>query len=130
MSVSWLLGRFQLKCPHCWPMPQANLKILPPRAPRQCTVDETTLPRAWFHPSSPPSRGELPPIPGYLDTWSPAQDVENTNYTLLHMTLTVASHEMVWYICGLPSKFLATIASLHTEHVNTPLRRCRNLQTN
>ena len=69
-------------------------------------------------------------ILGYLKYL--ANDVENTNYTSIHMTSN-CSRKMKWFqeyteIAKAFSEQVST-ASLHTEHVNI-LRRCRTLQTN
>jgi len=70
------------------------------------------------------SGGEPTFHPGYLDILRHlAEDVENTNYTSIHMTSN-CSRNMKWfeeYVETAKSFHRASItASLHTEHVNTP----------
>jgi len=69
------------------------------------------------------SGGEPTFHPGYLDILRHlAEDVENTNYTSIHMTSN-CSRPMKWFEqyveCAKPFHRASITASLHTEHLNT-----------
>jgi organic radical activating enzyme len=127
-TVSWLLGRFcNYKCSYCWPYARSDRKDHRPTELCIKTIDEIkTQARAngfnSFHFSL--SGGEPTFHPGYLDIMEHlANDVDNTNYTSVHMT-TNMSRNMRWfetYVQHAAKFHRASItASLHTEHVNTP----------
>jgi organic radical activating enzyme len=127
-TVSWLLGRFcNYKCSYCWPYARSDRKDHRPTELCLLTVDEIkrqARERGFnsFHFSL--SGGEPTFHPGYLDIMGHlAGDVENTNYTSVHMTSN-CSRNMKWFETYVEhaSKFhrASITASLHTEHVNTP----------
>ena len=127
-TVSWLLGRFcNYKCSYCWPYARSDRKDHRPTELCLLTVDEIkrqARERGFnsFHFSL--SGGEPTFHPGYLDIMGHlARDVDNTNYTSVHMTSN-CSRNMTWFKTYVDhaSKFhrASITASLHTEHVNTP----------
>lgn len=127
-SVSWLLGRFcNYRCSYCWPYARSNTKDHRPTELCLKTIDEIkrqARERSFnsFHFSL--SGGEPTFHPGYLDIMKHlADDVENTNYTSVHMTSN-CSRPMNWFETYVyhASKFhrASITASLHVEHVNTP----------
>ena len=127
-TVSWLLGRFcNYKCSYCWPYARSDRKDHRPTELCLLTVDEIkrqARERGFnsFHFSL--SGGEPTFHPGYLDIMGHlARDVDNTNYTSVHMTSN-CSRNMKWFETYVKhaSKFhrASITASLHTEHVNTP----------
>jgi len=127
-TVSWLLGRFcNYRCSYCWPYARSDRKDHRPTELCLLTVDEIKRQARLngfnsFHFSL--SGGEPTFHPGYLDILRHlAEDVENTNYTSIHMTSN-CSRNMKWfeeYVETAKSFHRASItASLHTEHVNTP----------
>ena len=127
-TVSWLLGRFcNYKCSYCWPYARSDRKDHRPTELCLLTVDEIkrqARERGFnsFHFSL--SGGEPTFHPGYLDIMGHlARDVDNTNYTSVHMTSN-CSRNMKWFKTYVEhaSKFhrASITASLHTEHVNTP----------
>lgn len=127
-SVSWLLGRFcNYRCSYCWPYARSNTKDHRPTELCLKTIDEIkrqARERSFnsFHFSL--SGGEPTFHPGYLDIMKHlADDVENTNYTSVHMTSN-CSRPMNWFETYVDhaSKFhrASITASLHVEHVNTP----------
>lgn len=127
-TVSWLLGRFcNYKCSYCWPYARSDRKDHRPTELCLKTVDEIkrqARERGFnsFHFSL--SGGEPTFHPGYLDIMKHlADDVDNTNYTSVHMTSN-CSRNMAWFkeYVEHASKFhrASITASLHTEHVNTP----------
>jgi len=127
-SVSWLLGRFcNYRCSYCWPYARSNTKDHRPTELCLKTIDEIkrqARERSFnsFHFSL--SGGEPTFHPGYLDIMKHlADDVENTNYTSVHMTSN-CSRPMNWFgtYVDHASKFhrASITASLHVEHVNTP----------
>ena len=126
-TVSWLLGRFcNYKCSYCWPYARSDRKDHRPTELCLLTVDEIKRQARdngfnSFHFSL--SGGEPTFHPGYLDILKHlADDVDNTNYTSVHMT-TNMSRNMKWfkqYVEAVKPFHRASItASLHTEHVNS-----------
>lgn len=126
-SVSWLLGRFcNYRCSYCWPYARSNTKDHRPTELCLQTIDEIkrqARERSFnsFHFSL--SGGEPTFHPGYLDIMKHlADDVDNTNYTSVHMTSN-CSRKMDWFKTYVDhaSKFhrASITASLHVEHVNT-----------
>jgi hypothetical protein len=127
-TVSWLLGRFcNYNCSYCWPYARSNKKDHRPTELNLKTIDEIKRQARErglnsFHFSL--SGGEPTFHPGYLDMLKHlSDDVENTNYTSVHMTSN-CSRNMKWFqtYCDYASKFhrASITASLHVEHVNTP----------
>ena len=127
-SVSWLLGRFcNYRCSYCWPYARSDRKDHRPTELCLKTIDEIkrqARERSFnsFHFSL--SGGEPTFHPGYLDIMKHlSDDVENTNYTSVHMTSN-CSRKMNWFetYVDYASKFhrASITASLHVEHVNTP----------
>ena len=126
-TVSWLLGRFcNYKCSYCWPYARSDRKDHRPTELCLKTIDEIKRQAREnnfnsFHFSL--SGGEPTFHPGYLDILKHlADDVDNTNYTSVHMT-TNMSRNMKWheeYVEAVKPFHRASItASLHTEHVNS-----------
>ena len=126
-TVSWLLGRFcNYKCSYCWPYARSDRKDHRPTELCLRTIDEIKRQARdngfnSFHFSL--SGGEPTFHPGYLDILKHlADDVDNTNYTSVHMT-TNMSRNMKWheeYVESVKPFHRASItASLHTEHVNS-----------
>jgi len=126
-TVSWLLGRFcNYKCSYCWPYARSDRKDHRPTVLCLRTVDEIKRQARdngfnSFHFSL--SGGEPTFHPGYLDILKHlADDVENTNYTSIHMTSN-CSRNMKWFETYVdyakPFHRASITASLHTEHVNT-----------
>ena len=126
-TVSWLLGRYcNYRCSYCWPYARSDFKDHRPTEVCIKTVDEIKRQARKnnfnsFHFSF--SGGEPTFHPGYLDLLKHlADDVDNTNYTSIHMTSN-CSRPMKWfkiYVDYAKSFHRASItASLHTEHVNT-----------
>ena len=126
-TVSWLLGRFcNYNCSYCWPYARSNRKDHRPTELNLRTIDEIKKQARErglnsFHFSL--SGGEPTFHPGYLDMLKHlSDDVENTNYTSVHMTSN-CSRNMKWFqtYVEYASKFhrASITASLHTEHVNT-----------
>ena len=129
-TVSWLLGRFcNYRCSYCWPYARSDRKDHRPTELCLLTVDEIKRQARdngfnSFHFSL--SGGEPTFHPGYLDILKHlADDVDNTNYTSVHMTSN-CSRNMKWfeeYVEAVKPFHRASItASLHTEHVNTTER--------
>ena len=127
-TVSWLLGRFcNYKCSYCWPYARSDRKDHRPTELCLRTVDEIKRQARdngfnSFHFSL--SGGEPTFHPGYLDILKHlADDVDNTNYTSVHMTSN-CSRNMKWFetYVDYASKFhrASITCSLHVEHVNTP----------
>ena len=127
-TVSWLLGRFcNYNCSYCWPYARSNKKDHRPIELNLKTIDEIKRQARErglnsFHFSL--SGGEPTFHPGYLDMLKHlSDDVENTNYTSVHMTSN-CSRNMKWFetYVDYASKFhrASITASLHVEHVNTP----------
>ena len=127
-TVSWLLGRFcNYNCSYCWPYARSSRKDHRPTELCLKTIDEIKRQARGngfnsFHFSL--SGGEPTFHPGYLDILKYlADDVENTNYTSIHMTSNI-SRPIKWFdtYVDYASKFhrASITASLHTEHVNTP----------
>jgi len=125
-TVSWLLGRFcNYKCSYCWPYARSDRKDHRPTELCLRTVDEIKRQARLngfnsFYFSL--SGGEPTFHPGYFDILKHlAQDIENTNYTSIHMTSN-CSRKMKWfeeYVEIAKSFHRANItASLHTEHVD------------
>jgi len=129
-SVSWLLGRFcNYRCSYCWPYARSDRKDHRPTELCLKTIDEIkrqARERSFnsFHFSL--SGGEPTFHPGYLDIMKHlSDDVENTNYTSVHMTSN-CSRKMNWFetYVDYAAKFhrASITASLHVEHVNTPAK--------
>ena len=125
-TVSWLLGRFcNYKCSYCWPYARSDRKDHRPTELCVKTIDEIKRQAREngfnsFHFSL--SGGEPTFHPGYLDILQHlADDIDNTNYTSVHMTSN-CSRNMRWfeqYVERVKPFHRASItASLHTEHVN------------
>ena len=126
-TVSWLLGRFcNYKCSYCWPYARSDRKDHRPTELCVKTIDEIKRQAREngfnsFHFSL--SGGEPTFHPGYLDILQHlADDIDNTNYTSVHMTSN-CSRNMRWfeqYVEAVKPFHRASItASLHTEHVNS-----------
>ena len=126
-TVSWLLGRFcNYRCSYCWPYARSDRKDHRPTELCLLTVDEIKRQARLngfnsFHFSL--SGGEPTFHPGYLDILKHlADDVENTNYTSVHMTSN-CSRPMSWFEDYVerakPFHRASITASLHTEHLNT-----------
>ena len=126
-TVSWLLGRFcNYRCSYCWPYARSDRKDHRPTELCLKTIDEIKRQAREngfnsFHFSL--SGGEPTFHPGYLDILHHlANDVENTNYTSVHMTSN-CSRPMRWFEqyveCVKPFHRASITASLHTEHLNT-----------
>jgi len=127
-TVSWLLGRYcNYRCSYCWPYARSDSKDHRPTELCIKTIDEIkrqARERGFnsFHFSL--SGGEPTFHPGYIDILLHLNnDVENTNYTSVHMT-TNMSRPLKWFkekYCPAVSKFhrASITASLHTEHVDT-----------
>ena len=126
-TVSWLLGRFcNYKCSYCWPYARSDRKDHRPTVLCLRTVDEIKRQAREngfnsFHFSF--SGGEPTFHPGYFDILNHlARDIDNTNYTSIHMTSN-CSRKTKWfeeYTQIAKSFHRASItASLHKEHVNT-----------
>jgi len=126
-TVSWLLGRFcNYKCSYCWPYARSDKKDHRPTELCLRTIDEIKRQAREnefnsFHFSL--SGGEPTFHPGYLDILKYlADDVDNTNYTSIHMTSN-CSRNMKWfetYVEHAKKFHRASItASLHTEHLDT-----------
>ena len=126
-TVSWLLGRFcNYKCSYCWPYARSDRKDHRPTELCLKTIDEIKRQAREngfnsYHFSL--SGGEPTFHPGYLDILQHlADDIDNTNYTSVHMTSN-CSRNMRWfedYVERVKPFHRASItASLHTEHLNT-----------
>lgn len=126
-TVSWLLGRFcNYRCSYCWPYARSDRKDHRPTELCLRTVDEIKRQARdngfnSFHFSL--SGGEPTFHPGYLDILKHlSDDVENTNYTSVHMTSN-CSRPMKWFETYVeyakPFHRASITASLHTEHVNS-----------
>ena len=126
-TVSWLLGRFcNYRCSYCWPYARSDRKDHRPTELCLHTIDEIkrqARERGFnsFHFSL--SGGEPTFHPGYLDILEHlANDVDNTNYTSVHMTSN-CSRPMKWFETYVDhsAKFhrASITASLHTEHLDT-----------
>ena len=126
-TVSWLLGRFcNYKCSYCWPYARSDRKDHRPTELCLKTIDEIKRQARQngfnsFHFSL--SGGEPTFHPGYLDILKYlADDVDNTNYTSIHMTSN-SSRNMKWFRDYVekakPFHRASITASLHTEHLNT-----------
>ena len=123
-SVSWLLGRFcNYKCSYCWPYARSDRKDHRPTELCLATIDEIKRQARdnsfnSFHFSL--SGGEPTFHPGYLDILQHlADDVDNTNYTSVHMTTNMA-RKMDWFqkYCDIVAKFhrASITASYHSEY--------------
>jgi len=130
-TVSWLLGRFcNYRCSYCWPYARSDRKDHRPTELCLQTIDEIkrqARERGFnsFHFSL--SGGEPTFHPGYIDILQHlANDVNNTNYTSVHMTSN-CSRNMKWfekYVQAVAPFHRASItASYHREHVNTQEKR-------
>ena len=126
-TVSWLLGRFcNYRCSYCWPYARSDKKDHRPTQLAYHTIDEIKRQARdngfnSFHFSL--SGGEPTFHPGYLDILKYlADDVDNTNYTSIHMTSN-CSRPMKWFRTYVdyakPFHRASITASLHVEHVNT-----------
>lgn len=127
-TVSWLLGRFcNYKCSYCWPYASSQTKDHRSFELCMSTIDEIKRQAREngfnsFHFSL--SGGEPTFHPHYLGILKYlADDVDNTNYTSVHMTSN-CSQPMRWFakyvVAARPFHRASVTASLHTEHVNTP----------
>ena len=127
-TVSWLLGRFcNYKCSYCWPYARSDKKDHRPTQLCLDTIDEIKRQARdnnfnSFHFSF--SGGEPTFHPGYNDLLRHlANDIDNTNYTSIHMTSN-CSRKLKWFqeYTEIAKAFhrASITASLHTEHVNTP----------
>jgi organic radical activating enzyme len=127
-TVSWLLGRFcNYNCSYCWPYARSGRKDHRPTELNLKTIDEIKRQARQngfnsFHFSL--SGGEPTFHPGYLDMLKHlADDVENTNYTSIHMTSN-CSRPIKWFktYVDYASHFhrASITCSLHVEHVDTP----------
>ena len=127
-TVSWLLGRFcNYKCSYCWPYARSDRKDHRPTQLCLRTIDEIKRQARdngfnSFHFSL--SGGEPTFHPGYLDILQHlADDIDNTNYTSVHMTSN-CSRNMRWfedYVEKVKPFHRASItASLHTEYLTSP----------
>jgi len=130
-TVSWLLGRFcNYRCSYCWPYARSDKKDHRPTELCLHTIDEIKRQAREngfnsFHFSL--SGGEPTFHPGYLDMMKHlADDVDNTNYTSVHMTSN-CSRNMKWFeqYVEHASKFhrASITASYHREHVNSQEKR-------
>ena len=126
-TVSWLLGRFcNYRCSYCWPYARSDKKDHRPTELCLKTIDEIKRQAREngfnsYHFSL--SGGEPTFHPGYLDILQHlADDVDNTNYTSVHMTSN-CSRPMRWFEqyveCVKPFHRASITASLHTEHLNS-----------
>jgi len=126
-TVSWLLGRFcNYRCSYCWPYARSDKKDHRPTELCFATIDEIKKQARQngfnsFHFSL--SGGEPTFHPGYLDILKYlADDVQNTNYTSIHMTSN-CSRSIKWFKtyveCAKPFHRASVTASLHTEHLDT-----------
>ena len=126
-TVSWLLGRYcNYRCSYCWPYARSDKKDHRPTELCIKTIDEIKRQARGngfnsFHFSL--SGGEPTFHPGYLDILRYlADDVENTNYTSIHMTSN-CSRPITWFEeyvdRAKPFHRASVTASLHTEHLNT-----------
>ena len=126
-TVSWLLGRFcNYRCSYCWPYARSDKKDHRPTQLAFHTIDEIKRQARGngfnsFHFSL--SGGEPTFHPGYLDILKYlASDVDNTNYTSIHMTSN-CSRPIKWFEqyveYAKPFHRASITASLHTEHLNT-----------
>ena len=126
-TVSWLLGRFcNYRCSYCWPYARSDKKDHRPTELCLRTIDEIKRQARdngfnSFHFSL--SGGEPTFHPGYLDILKYlADDVDNTNYTSIHMTSN-CSRPKKWFETYVeyakPFHRASITASLHTEHLNT-----------
>ena len=127
-TVSWLLGRYcNYRCSYCWPYARSDTKDHRPTKLCLMTIDEIKRQARErnfnsFHFSL--SGGEPTFHPGYIEILNHLNDdVDNTNYTSVHMTSNI-SRPIKWFAdeyCPAVSKFhrASITASLHTEHVNT-----------
>ncbi len=127
-TVSWLLGRFcNYRCSYCWPYARSDRKDHRPTQLCCDTIDEIKRQARdngfnSFHFSF--SGGEPTFHPGYNDLLQHlADDIDNTNYTSIHMTSN-CSRKLKWFqeYTEIAKAFhrASITASLHTEHVNTP----------
>jgi organic radical activating enzyme len=129
--VSWILGRFcNYNCSYCWPYAHSQKKDH--RSIELClnTIDEIKRQAREngfnsFHFSL--SGGEPTFHPGYLDILQHlADDIDNTNYTSIHMT-TNLSQSLKWFekyvaVSSRLHKAMVT-ASYHREYVNSHEKR-------
>jgi MoaA/NifB/PqqE/SkfB family radical SAM enzyme len=126
-TVSWLLGRFcNYKCSYCWPYARSDRKDHRPTELCLQTIDEIKRQARnngfnSFHFSL--SGGEPTFHPGYFDILNHlARDIDNTNYTSIHMTSN-CSRKAKWFeeYTEIAKAFhrASITASLHKEHVNT-----------
>ena len=126
-TVSWLLGRYcNYRCSYCWPYARSDTKDHRPLELCIKTIDEIKRQAREngfnsFHFSF--SGGEPTFHPGCLDILKHlADDVDNTNYTSIHMTSN-CSRPMKWFETYVeyakPFHRASITASLHTEHVDS-----------
>lgn len=124
-TVSWLLGRYcNFKCSYCWSHGRSDKKDH--RSTELClkTIDsikEQARARGFnsFHFSL--SGGEPTLHPGYFNILNKlSEDVENTNYTSIHMTTNLSKGELwfkeyVWYAKQFNRASIT--ASYHGEYI-------------
>ena len=121
-SVSWLLGRFcNYKCSYCWPYARSDRKDHRPTELCLATIDEIKRQARVngfnsFHFSL--SGGEPTFHPGYLDILQHlADDVDNCNYTSVHMTSNISRKED-WFI-----KYAEIVGKMHRASITASYHR-------
>ena len=121
-SVSWLLGRFcNYKCSYCWPYARSDRKDHRPTELCLATIDEIKRQARdngfnSFHFSL--SGGEPTFHPGYLDILQHlADDVDNCNYTSVHMTSNISRKED-WFI-----KYAEIVGKMHRASITASYHR-------
>jgi len=126
-NVSWILGRYcNYACSYCWPHAHTNKKDHTPLEVCYNTIDEIKRQargngfNSFFFSLS---GGEPTFHPHYLDILKYlANDIENTNYTAIHMTSN-CSRKIKWFkeyveIAKLFRRASIT-ASMHREYLDT-----------
>ena len=130
-TVSWLLGRYcNYKCSYCWPYARSDTKDFRPTSLCLSTIDEIKRQARGngfnsFHFSL--SGGEPSFHPGYFDILDHlAQDINNTNYTSLHMTSN-CSQPIEWFEKYIENTKIfhrvSITASFHSEYINTTYKK-------
>lgn len=130
-TVSWLLGRYcNYKCSYCWPYARSDTKDFRPTELCLATIDEIKRQAREngfnsFHFSL--SGGEPTFHPGYFNIIDHlSNDINNTNYTSLHMTSNCSQNKSWFenYITKTKAFHRVSItASYHREFVNTPEKK-------
>lgn len=126
-TVSWLLGRFcNYNCSYCWPYARSSKKDHRDTELCLMTIDEIKRQARnngfnSFHFSL--SGGEPTFHPGYLEILKHlSDDVDNCNYTSIHMTTNLSRKGPWWdkYL-DIAKKFnrASITASCHRESINT-----------